>query len=87
MTILPSLRECTRPRVRSVPRWWETRFCERPAIHERSHPHSSSPSRSASASMRRVGSERAFARSAASGPRLRLQLCPYGLCAWGVYAD
>src|SRR5215216_4793480 len=66
MTILPSLRERTRSRERSAPRWCETRFCERPTIHESSHTHNSPPSRSASASVRRVGSERAFARSAAS---------------------
>ena len=55
-----------RPAVRSVRRWWPTRFSARLAIHARSHTHSSSPSRSATASVSRVGSPRALARRAAA---------------------
>src|SRR5919112_78360 len=68
MTSLPSLLERTRPCDLNCLRWCETRFCERPAIQERSQTHSSPPSpasRKAAASVRRVGSESALARSAA----------------------
>src|SRR5215213_5493723 len=66
MTSLPARREVTSPCKRSSLRWCETRFWARAEIQARSHTHNSSPSRNAAASISRVGSESARARSAAT---------------------
>ena len=67
MVILPSRRERTTPWALSARMWCETRFCGRSAIHERSHTHSSWPSRSASASERRLVSPELYIAVGISG--------------------